>query len=62
MNIKVKINKEIIMCDKQCPVKSYKDRLIAEQAEEIKRLNLIVADYQELIDKMMEQADEGEEQ
>jgi hypothetical protein len=50
------------MCDKQCPVKSYKDRLIAEQAEEIKRLNLIVADYQELIDKMMEQADEGEEQ
>jgi len=54
------------MCDKQCPVKSYKesikDRTIAEQAEEIKQLKVIISDYQDLIDKMIEQADEGQEQ
>jgi len=43
------------MCDKQCPVKNYKDRLIADQAEEIKRLKA-------LIEKMIEEADEGQEQ
>lgn len=50
------------MCDKQCPVKSYKDRLIAEQAEEIHRLKEIIGDYQELIDKMMEDSEEAIEQ
>jgi hypothetical protein len=43
------------MCDKQCPVKNYKDRLIAEQGEEIKRLKA-------LIEKLLEESDEGDEQ
>jgi hypothetical protein len=50
-----KNRKEIIMCDKQCPVKSYKDRLIAEQAEEIKQLKA-------LIEKLLDECDDGDEQ
>jgi uncharacterized protein YlxW (UPF0749 family) len=57
------------MCDKQCPVKDYKDRLIAEKQEEInnlqkevKGLRELIYDYQDLIDKMMTDSEEGEEQ